>query len=88
VLDPELAEDLAARVGAANDTARSHLVRLVDLLYAAEGIELPTAARTSVAEAHDAVREHLRRQLARDVELMSPVFMAFGDPARVSGAPA
>ena len=85
-LDPAQAEDLLARVGAANELARTQLARLVDLLYAAGRAELPSPARDAVSAAHESVREHLRRQLARDVELMSPTFMAFGDPARVAGA--
>ena len=85
VLDPAQADGLAARLAGADDEARARLAEIVDRLYAAERAELSPADRATVTGAHDLVRAHLRRQLARDVELMAPTFMAFGDPARVSG---
>ncbi len=83
VIAPELAEGLYERVSATNDAGRARLAELVDTLYAIERGEQPGSPAAANA-AHALVREHLQRQLARDVELMSPVFMAFGDPQRVS----
>jgi hypothetical protein len=87
-LDPAVVEGLPARVGMANVASRVELAGLVDLLYAAQATDLTDDARATVVAAHEVVRAQLRRQLARDVELMAPTFMAFGDPARVSGTTA
>ena len=77
---------------AGNDAGRTRLVALVDALHDAQSGEeaaaLPDDVRAGVEAAHEEVRALLRRQLARDSELMAPTFMAFGDPARAQEPPA
>ena len=89
---PEQAAGLAERVTAGNDAGRTRLVALVDALHDAQSGEeaaaLPDDVRAGVEAAHEEVRALLRRQLARDSELMAPTFMAFGDPARAQEPPA
>ena len=84
---PDLAAGLADRVAAGNDAGRTRLVALVDALHDAQAGPLPDDVRAGVEAAHEQVRALLRRQLARDSELMAPTFMAFGDPARAAAPP-
>ena len=86
-VDPTTAAGLADRVAARDDEGRARLVALVDALHAAQASDLPDDVRAGVEGAHEQVRTLLRRQLARDSELMAPTFMAFGDPARAPAPP-
>lgn len=80
VMSPAESIDLQARIAEANVESRRSLVNVIEALFElqdrAEDPQLAQRARG----AHARLREFLDRQLARDVELMSGVFMAFGAP--------